>query len=78
MSKVFAGSDGSFRSAWQMWKRRNHECESFVMAHKDTVVFRSTDEEGNKQYIWYHGVDDDDLPKGVELSGVTVQDTREK
>lgn len=77
MSSVFAGSDGSFISAWQAWKRRNHEFESFVMAHGDTMVFRTTNEDGTEEYIWYHGVDEDDLPEGVEREGVTVRDERQ-
>jgi len=72
MSKVFAGSDGSFISSWQAWKRRNHERETFVMGHGDTIVFRTADEE----YVWYHGIEEDDLPDGVELTGVTVRDRR--
>lgn len=77
MSKVFAGSDGSFMSAWQAWKRRNHEYESFVMSHGDTMVFRTTDEEGNEEFIWYHGIAEEDLPDGVEINGLTVRDRRE-
>jgi hypothetical protein len=77
MSKILAGSDGSFLSAWQIWKRRNHEPESFVMGYKDTVVFRTTDADGEDEYVWYHGVAEDELPDGVELNGVTVRDTRD-
>ena len=77
MSKVYAGSDGSFRSAWQLWKRRNHEYESFVMCHGDTMVFRSTNEDVKEKYIWYHGIEEDDLPEGVEVDGVTVRDKRQ-
>jgi len=72
MSKVFAGSDGSFMSSWQAWKRRNHEYETFVMAHGETMVFRTSDED----YVWYHGIEEDDLPDGVELTGVNVRDRR--
>ncbi len=76
VSKVFAGSDDSFMSAWQMWKRRNKEYESFVLAHGDTVVFRTTDESGNEEYIWYVGIEQDELPEDVELTGHTVRDER--
>lgn len=75
MSKVFVGSNGSFRSAWQLWKRRNHEPESFVFSYKDIVVFKSSDEEGS-QYVWYVGVVEDELPEGVYVDGVTARDTR--
>jgi hypothetical protein len=73
MSNVFAGSDGSFMSSWQAWKRRNHEPETFVMPHEETMVFRTADGE----YVWYHGIEEDDLPDGVELAGVSVRDRRE-
>lgn len=77
MSKVFAGSDDSFMSAWQMWKRRNKEYESLVLAQGDTVVFRTADENGNEKYIWYVGIKEDELPEDVELNGYTVRDKRE-
>jgi hypothetical protein len=76
MSKVFAGSDGSFISAWQAWKRRNHEYERFVMACGDTMIFRTTNEDGSEELVWYVGVDEDHLPDGVELNGLTVRDRR--
>jgi len=75
MSEVFAGSDGSFISAWQVWKRRNHEPESFVLAHGDTLVFRTTSD-GSNGYVWYVGVEEEDLPDDVALDGVTVRDSR--
>lgn len=77
MSKVFAGSDDSFMSAWQMWKRRNKEYESFVLAQGDTAVFRTTDVNENEEYIWYVGIKEDELPEDVELNGYTVRDKRE-
>lgn len=77
MSTVFAGSDDSFMSAWQMWKRRNKEYESFVLAEGDTVVFRTTDENRDEEYIWYVGIKEDELPKDVEVNGYTVRDKRE-
>ena len=76
MSKVFAGSDDSFVSAWQIWKRRNKEYESFVLAQGDTVVFRPTTESSNEEYTWYVGIEEDELPEGVELNGYTVRDKR--
>ena len=76
MSKVFAGSDDSFISAWQMWKRRNKEYESFVLAQGDTVVFRTTAESGSEEYIWYVEIEEDELPEDVEVNGCTVQDKR--
>lgn len=76
MSKVFAGSDDSFMSAWQMWKRRNKEYESFVLAQEDTVVFRTTAESGSEEYIWYVGIEEDELPEDVEVNGCTVRDKR--
>ncbi len=75
-SKAFAGSDDSFMSAWQMWKRRNKEYESLVLAHGDTVIFRATAEDGNGEYLWYVGIDEDELPEDVELNGHTVRDKR--
>ena len=77
MSNVFAGSDDSFVSAWQIWKRRNKEYESFVLAHGDTVVFRTTAEGGNEEYTWYVGIEEDDLPEGVERTGCTLRDERD-
>lgn len=74
MSSVFAGSDGSFMSAWQMWKRRNKEYETLVISQGETVVFRTTAEDGGEEYVWYVGIDEDDLPEGVELDGHTVRD----
>lgn len=76
MSNVFAGSNGSFRSAWQLWKRRNYEYESVVMAYKETMVFRTAGEDGGVECVWCHGIDQEGLPEGVELDGVTVQDSR--
>lgn len=76
MSKVFAGSDDSFMSAWQIWKRRNKEYDSFVLAQGDTVVFRTTAESGNEEYIWYVGIEEDELPEDVEVNGYTVRDKR--
>lgn len=76
MSKVFAGSDDSFVSAWQIWKRRNKEYESFVLAQGDTVVFRSTTEGSNEEYTWYVGIEEDELPDDVALNGYTVRDKR--
>lgn len=76
MSKVFAGSDDSFISAWQIWKRRNKEYESFVLAQGDTVVFRTATESGNEEYTWYVGIEEDELPEDVELNGCTVRDNR--
>jgi hypothetical protein len=46
------------------------------MGHKDTMVFRSTNENRNEEYVWYHGIEEDDLPEGVELNVVTVRDSR--
>jgi hypothetical protein len=77
MSRVFAGSDGSFMSAWQAWKRRNHEYETLVIVHDDTMVFRTTDEDGSEELVWYVGVEEDALPAGVELDGLTVRDERQ-
>ena len=76
MSKVFAGSDDSFISAWQIWKRRNKEYESFVLAQGDTVVFRTSTESGNEEYTWYVGIEEDELPEDVELNGCIVRDNR--
>lgn len=76
MPKVFAGSDDSFISAWQIWKRRNKEYESFVLAQGDTVVFRTATESGNEEYTWYVGIEEDELPEDVELNGCTVRDNR--
>jgi len=76
MAKVFAGSDDSFVSAWQIWKRRNKEYESFVLAQGDTVVFRTTTESGPEEYTWYVGIEEDELPEDVELNGCTVRDKR--
>jgi hypothetical protein len=76
MSKVFAGSDDSFVSAWQIWKRRNKENESFVLAQGDTVVFRTTTEGGNEEYSWYVGIEEAELPEDVEVNGCTVRDKR--
>jgi hypothetical protein len=76
MSGVFAGSDGSFLSAWQLWKRRNKECGSFVLAQGETMVFRTTAEDGSREYVWYVGVEREDLPDGVEIDGLTVRDER--
>jgi hypothetical protein len=61
MSKIYAGSDGSFMSAWQAWKRRNHEYESFVMCHRETTVFRTTDQESDEEFVWYHGIEKTDF-----------------
>jgi len=41
MSKVFAGSDDSFMSAWQMWKRKNKQYESFVLAQEEREILES-------------------------------------
>ena len=76
MPKIFAGSDDSFISAWQIWKRRNKEYESFVLAQGDTVVFRTATESGNEKYTWYVGIEEDELPEDVELNGCTVRDNR--
>jgi len=76
MSKVFAGSDDSFMSAWQMSKRRNKEYESFVLAQGDIVVFRTTAERGSEEYIWYVGIEENNLPEDVEVNGCTVRDKR--
>ena len=76
MAKVFAGSDDSFVSAWQIWKRRNKEYESFVLAQGDTVVFRTTTESEPEEYTWYVGIEEDELPEDVELNGCTVRDKR--
>lgn len=73
---VFAGSDGTFRSAWQLWKRQNHEPESFVIASGDTIVFRTTTDGGDCEYVWYVGIDEDELPEGVYQDGVVIRDTR--
>ncbi|MEZ3172535.1 hypothetical protein ABNG03_18265 [Halorubrum sp. RMP-47] len=63
-------------SAWQMWKRRNKEYESFVLAGGDTVVFRTTAESRSEEYIWYVRIEEDELPEDVEVSGCTVRDKR--
>ena len=63
MAKIFAGSDDSFVSAWQMWKRTNKENGSFVLAQGDTVVFRTTIESENEEYTWYVGIEEDELPQ---------------
>jgi len=76
MAKVFAGSDDSFVSAWQIWKRRNKEYESFVLAQGDTVVFRTSTGSGNEEYTWYVGIKEGELPEDVELNGCTVRDKR--
>jgi hypothetical protein len=78
MSKVFAGSDDSFLSAWQMWKRRNKEYESFVIGQEDIVVFSTTAESGKEEYVWYVEIEEDELPDDVEVKGYTVQDNRSK
>ena len=75
MAKVFRGSDGSFVTAWQIWKRRNHSPETFVLASGDTVVFRPSGGQSG-EYLWYHGVDEEELPEGVSVNGVTVRDRR--
>ena len=76
MSNVFAGSDDSFLSAWQIWKRRNKEYESFVLAQGDTVVFRTATESGSEEYTWYVGIEEHELPEGVEFTGCIVRDKR--
>jgi hypothetical protein len=76
MAKVFAGSDDSFVSAWQIWKRRNKEYESFVLAQADTVVFRTTTDDVDEEYTWYVGIEEDELPEDVELNDCTVRDKR--
>ena len=78
VSRVFVGPDGPFISTWQAWKRRNHECDPFVLAYQDTLAFRETDEDGNEQLVRYRGVDEDGLPAGVEVDGVCVRDAREE
>jgi hypothetical protein len=76
MSSVFAGSDGSFVTAWQSWKRRNHEYESFVIGTAETMVFRN--EGGDQAYVWYVGIDEAELPEDVELDGNSVRDRRQE
>ena len=76
MPKVFAGSDDSFISAWQIWKRRNKEYESFVLAQGDTVVFRTSTESGNEEYTWYVRIEEDELPEEVVVNGRTVRNKR--
>ena len=76
VAKVFAGSDDSFISAWQIWKRRNKEHESFVLAQGDTVVFRTSTESGNEEYTWYVRIEEDELPEDVVVNGCTVRDNR--
>lgn len=78
MPGVFAGSDGSFVSAWQMWKRRNKEYDSLVLAQGETMVFGTTAEDGSREYVWYVGVEREDLPEGVEVDGLIVRDEREE
>jgi hypothetical protein len=76
MPEAFAGSDGSFVSAWQLWKRRSKEYGSFALAQGETMVFRTTAEDGRREYVWYIGIEQEDLPDGIEIDGLTVRDER--
>jgi len=49
MARVYAGSDGSYISGWQMWKRRNESYERLVIAHEDIVVFQNTDDNPDQE-----------------------------
>lgn len=75
MAKIYVGSDGSYLSAWQLWKRRNHEPKSFILSYKDTVVFQPSNPEDD-EYVWYAGVNEEELPDWVTLEGVTVRNDR--
>ncbi|OYR46503.1 hypothetical protein DJ74_14550 [Halorubrum sp. Ea8] len=61
-----------------MWKRRNKEYDSFVLAQRETIVFRTIAEDGSRAYVWYVGIEQEDLPEGVEIDGLTVRDEREE
>jgi|GEM_PF-3447380 len=76
MARVYAGSDGSFLSGWQMWKRRNKSYERLVIAHEDVVVFRNTDDSANQEYVCYTAIEESELPEGVKLTGHTIRDNR--
>lgn len=76
MAQIYAGSDGSFRSGWQMWKRRNKSYEQLVIAHDDVVVFRNADATADVEYVWYTPIEEHELPDGVEYTGHNVIDTR--
>ena len=76
MAKVYAGSDGSFISGWQMWKRRNKSYEQLVIAHEDMVVLRKPDDDGDEEYVWYIAIEENKLPEYIELSGHAVEDNR--
>jgi len=77
MGIVFAGSDGSFITPWQAWKRRNKEYESFVIATDEVLVFRRTDDERTESYVWYYATDESNLPDGIEVDGLTVRGWRD-
>jgi hypothetical protein len=72
VATVYARSDGRFCTGWQIHKWLNHEPVSFVLSYNDTVVV----ERESGEYIWCVGIDEDELPDGVERSGLTVRDER--
>jgi|APHM01.1.fsa_nt_gi hypothetical protein len=76
MVKVFAGSDGSFISAWRMWQHRNMGSGSLVLAQGDTVVLDRADDSENRNCVWYVSVAEEDLPEDVKIDGRTVRDNR--
>lgn len=76
MDTIYVGSDGSFRTGWQFWKVRYHQSHHFVLAYKNTVGLRSTNDDGDEDFIWSEGADEDDLPDGIYVDGVTVTDER--
>lgn len=40
------------------------------------MVFRTTTEDGNEEYVWYVVVEEEELLEGVELDRFTVQNKR--
>ena len=76
MARLYAGSDGSFLSGWQLWKRRNKSYEQLMIASEDIVVFRNSDGDADEVYVWYIPITESELPDGVECTGHNVIDTR--
>lgn len=75
MAEVYAGSDGSLRTGYQMWNVLNHESETTVLYYEDILVTKRPDEEGDP-YVWYVEMDKEALPEGVEYEGWSLRDER--